>query len=130
MSKAFKPGDRVIDMSWGKRHGTVVTCAKVTALVDYDWSGGQRSKVHVQNLRAETAADVARREYELAVRSWRAARPDLEVSRVDCGSSYASIMNEVGAYASPKTPDQMRQVSREMLVLAEWFESRPKEPTP
>ena len=127
--KKFKPGDRVIDTQWRSRPAAVATCARVYARLRYDESPGEVKSARIEDLRAETPADVSKREHAKALAEWRDSRPATAVAKVDYGSSYSTSQDARGASATARTPGEMRQAAREMLEIADWFDRKPVVPS-
>lgn len=124
----FKPGDRVVRTCWpAGQPGAVVKVSKTTALVRFDGES-EAKRIGLDALRPETAADVAKRNHERAMAAWRDARPRTTVADVQHDPAWGSPRGKIGAVVHrAETPEQMRQAARELLELATWFESRPKE---
>jgi hypothetical protein len=122
MSHKLKTGDRVICTNWGSRPGVIVKMAKMTALVRLDRSCSD-TRESIDSLRAETAADVAKRAREVAMDAWQDARPRPKLAHVD-NASYSSEPAGASVYLV-RTPDDMREAARELLLLADWFANRP-----
>jgi hypothetical protein len=72
----------------------------------------------------ETADDIAKRDHSAAMQSWRNQRPQTKHARITYAQYYANP-EETGAEVSAKTPDEMRAAAVELLLLADWYASKP-----
>lgn len=127
MNEKLKAGDRVVTSSVVRRHGTIVRVSKVSALVHFD--GDDRDdnrRVYINALRRETAADVARRDHEDAMRAWRARQPETRRARVTSPTSWSNSDPNGAVVYGVATPDEMREAARELALLADWFAGRPE----
>ena len=123
----FNPGDRVVFTGRGSAGvGEVVKCANLTARWKPDGQVEQRT--HVDNLRLETAADVAEREHADAMLSWIASRPSTKVARARYDSGCRSD-TEIAATATARSLAEMRQAAGDLTALGDWFDAKPKGPT-
>jgi len=125
----MKRGDRIVHSNFGARkHGVIVKVAKDSAQVRFD-GANKDEKLYLDSLRTETAEDVARRDHEAAMVKWRDQEPKTKLARVMMSAGYANQV-EIGATMSnlAKTPAEMREAARELVLLAGWFEKRPVGP--
>ena len=118
-----KAGDRVICTNWGSRPGVIVKLARTSALVRIDRSCSD-TRESLESLRAETAADVAKRAHEVALAAWNATRPTTTIAQVEVSRSCSHPSPSASVFMA-RTPDDMRAAARELLLLADWFSSRP-----
>jgi hypothetical protein len=118
-----KTGDRVICTNWGSRPGVIVKLAKMTALVRLDRSCTD-TRESIDSLRAETAADVAKRAHEVALAAWNATRPTTTIAQVEVSRSCSHPSQSASVFMA-RTPDDMRAAASELLLLADWFATRP-----
>lgn len=125
---AYKPGDRVVALRWPRGGaGVMVKPAKVNPLVR--WDGQDEDKrVRLDDIRPETAEDIARRDHERAMRAWDDRRPETSRVRVATAPYQGSDPRGAEIIGSLKTPDEMRQAAAELLLLADWFAERPVKP--
>ncbi len=124
----YKPGDRVVHHFLGTRkHGSVRTATRASAMVDFD--DGTQERVSPGTLSPETAEDVARRDHEQAMRKWNERKPRTTHARAAIPMSYGNT-DWIGAeiLGVLKTPDDMRHAAAELLKLADWFAERPVKP--
>lgn len=118
----YAKGDRVV--RWSKA-GTIIRVAKTTARVCWD-DELEDDTVNLASLQPETAEDIAKREHAERIKAWRAARPRCKYSAVQAnwhGQETGQVV------LGPRTPAEMREAARELQLLADWFEQRPKETT-
>lgn len=119
----YKLGDRVVYSSFGARkHGTVRSLTKASAMVDFD--DGTSGHIALRLLNPETPEDISRRQYERDMRDWREQRPN--TTQVIVFDDVMGYRDHVSLTAS--TPAEMREAAAERLKLADWFEERPVEP--
>ncbi len=119
----YKPTDRVVYRLFASRkHGTVRTVARSSAMVDFD--DGTQERVPLGTLSPETAEDIARRDHEQAMRAWRARQP--LVTQVIVFENVMGHRDHVSL--STSSPEEMREAAAELLKLADWFAERPVKP--
>lgn len=127
-ARKYAVGDRVIHRRWATdRAGEVTKSAPVYPLVRWD---GQKhaERTRADELRPETAMDVAAREHTHAMEAWRLARPKTAIAQVEYDSRWGHARDELGAcFLRCRTPAEMRTAADELRLLADWFEQRPKE---
>jgi hypothetical protein len=117
----FKPGDRVIDKSFGTRAGHIVKPARTSATVKFDGKE-EPERVYLNSLRPETVEDVAKRVRGERMRQWRDEQPRLSV--VTVSRSWGG--DEEGVSMHARTPDEMRRAADELRMLADWFDAKPQ----
>lgn len=120
----YKPGDRVVALRWPRDGaGVIVKFAPVNPLVRWDGSNEDK-RTRIDDIRPETAEDVARRDHEQAMRAWRERRPNVTNVIV-----FENVMGHRDHIALAATaPHEMREAAAELLKLADWFAERPVEP--
>ena len=123
----YRAGNRVVGhgpMFRGKA-GTITRAGRGVS-VQLRWDGANRDeRVYLDNLRPETSDHVADREHAKRMNEWRKARPITNTAFIEY--DYRSgTPKEMGAQVRRvATPAEMREGARELLLIADWFETRP-----
>jgi hypothetical protein len=121
----FKIEDRVVFKAFGNlQAGRVVKVAKTTATLILD--DGREDRLRLEQLRLETPEDVDQRAHATNMREWNARRPRTTTACVQA-SGYRSDTLSANVI-SARTPEEMRIAARELMEIADWFESRPVAP--
>jgi hypothetical protein len=124
----YRRGERVVFASFGDvKHGTVSKCSKARAHVRFDGANAD-SLVYADALRSETAADIARRDHEIAMRKWRDGQPMIALARVTRTSSWSSPIENGAEVNRCGSPAEMRAAAAELQALAIWYEAKPSDP--
>jgi len=122
--KTLAVGDRVCCHDRG---GTIRKVMKHTARVRYDDSEEEETE-NLTSLTPETAKDIARREYESALKAWMLSRPRTQRATIQLAPRFRGPPKMSGVLVSAQAPAEMRQAADELRLLADWFEQQPKEP--
>jgi len=123
-------GTRVRSKNRSRQFGAVVSVSKKTAMVQWDGQIIVRpERCYLEKLTLETPADVGQRERDAAMRAWREAQPKTEIAHVEYESRWGCGSEAIGVTVIAGTPDVMRRAADELRVLADWFETKPKETT-
>lgn len=124
----YKPGDRVINERRRNIAGRIVKPAPVYQLVRWD-DKTEDERVRIEDVRPETADDIARREHDESMRVWSKDRPRVEHVALQFQSHWGyTEATDVRIISSLKTPDEMRSAAAELIQLADWFTRKPAKP--
>jgi hypothetical protein len=125
-ARALQPGDRVIATVFAHRGktGVVLRMARKSAVVRFD--DGDEYRVHLDDLRLETAEDIAYLQRKAAMIAWRADRPPLKRASVQTAPYHGS--EETGAHivGQLSTSSEMRDAADDLMALANWFDAKPR----
>lgn len=121
----YKPGDRVADTGYGLRFGEVARNERGRIYVRWDGHDNAERAISLR-LRLETADDVARRQHESAMRTWRASQPRTEFARPLPSMRWGDNSILGVTVGNARTPVEMRQAAAELHALADWFDSKPQ----
>ena len=121
-AKKYAKGDRVVHYS---KAGAVRKVAKYTARVRWDGED-EDDTVNLTSLRRETGADIAEREHAARMKAWEATEPKHPHATVERAYFHgAAPTGQITARA--EGPDGLRAAAAELLLLADWFDAKPKE---
>lgn len=129
VSAKYKQGDRVVNERDRDRAGTVVKPARTYHIVRFDGEDDD-DRVRDDDIRPETAEDIAKREHAKAITAWNNTRPRTTIVGVEISSSWYS-REPVGTdiVGRLRTPAEMRTAADDLRQLADWFEQRPSRKT-
>jgi hypothetical protein len=129
--KAWRPavGDRIVNTGWGRgTGGTIVKIGRGQSVIVRFDGRDEDERVRLDCMRAETAADVAKRAHEQAMREWTSKRPRTNHTGVQSTSYMSSDPSAVHILGALRSPSEMRAASDELRLMADWFEQRPEGP--
>lgn len=105
--------------------GVVIKYAPVHSLVRWD-GHSEDKRTGTQDIRPETAEDVAQRKSVQTLQAWQDQQPKLTHITISRPALWGSSLPD-GAqlYRVLRTPEEMREVAAELVQLANWFAQRP-----
>ena len=124
----YKPGDRIVNERRRNIAGRIVKPAPVYQLVRWDGKA-EDERVQIEDVRPETADDIAKRKHDESMRMWSKDRPRVERAALQFQSHWGyTEATDVRIISSLKTPDEMRSAAAELIQLADWFARKPVKP--
>jgi hypothetical protein len=90
------------------------------------WDGlNENKRTSTDDIRPETAEDVARRGHEQALRAWQARKPKTSHVSITFPAMWGSTLQDGAQTCVLRTPETLREAAAELLQLADWFAEKP-----